>query len=71
MRKQSQGTGVASSGVAVAWGCDFQQTFKESLWRNSPVNRLKDEEGPDLRILVVGECHTELGNINTIMPKRD
>lgn len=49
----------------------MKQTFKESLWRNGPVNRLKDEEGPALRILVVGECHTELGTMRTIMPKRD
>lgn len=52
-------------------GCDFKQTFKESLWRNGPVNRLKDEEGPALRILVVAECHTELGTMKTIIPKRD
>lgn len=48
-----------------------RQTFKESLWKNGPVNRLKDKEVTVLRILVVGECHTELGNTKTIMPKRD
>lgn len=62
---------ISTSEVAVAWGCDFKQTFKESLWRNGPVNRLKDEEGPALRILVVAESHTELGTMKTIIPKRD
>lgn len=65
------GTGVISSGVAVAWGSDFKQTFKESLWKNGPVNRLKDKEVTARRILVVGKCHSELGNMKTIMPKRD
>lgn len=52
-------------------GGDFRQTFKESLCRNGPANRLKGEEQPALRILVVGECHTKIGNMKTMMPKRD